>query len=386
MDISEFIKNKIFELPKTRTEEYFPKYINSIISEYQTLILSAEGELKEFVDQNRNEIYLIGRSVIDATEEYFAGNTFGARKKFYEGLEIAKEKNYLPIQKINISYGEFTKKHFFRGRCSNNSITSRKEMFHPPFEKRGNLKTSRYSIPGLPCLYLSNRIYNVWEENGRPDTHSFYVSYVDLQDFFEFLFFGFGIYDFRLTSDFNPANEIIKNYLAYFPIHLACSIKTLHPEDIFKPEYIFPQFIMEWVKDIGLTGIQYSSARYSPERISNNAFDFYNYAIPIQISNREGYCLQLQRFIKLTEPITWQMLMTSDPNFAAKRIELKSRSIDRTTLTFTEIESIPGKKFNYLNTIFGRMEEYLIHEMPLDFIDPSSSYNLDRSIPPPLLK
>lgn len=45
-------------------------------------------------------------------------------------------------------------------------------MFHIPFELRGKAATQRYSIPGLPSLYLGSSCYICWEELHRPDLNT----------------------------------------------------------------------------------------------------------------------------------------------------------------------------------------------------------------------
>lgn len=45
----------------------------------------------------------------------------------------------------------------YRVRKSLRPRLRREELFHIPFEQRHNVPTHRYSIPGLPCLYLTLR-------------------------------------------------------------------------------------------------------------------------------------------------------------------------------------------------------------------------------------
>ena len=43
------------------------------------------------------------------------------------------------------------------------------EMFHIPYDKRNLVGNQRYSLFGLPCLYLGGSSYICWEELGRKD-------------------------------------------------------------------------------------------------------------------------------------------------------------------------------------------------------------------------
>ncbi|WP_293880615.1 MULTISPECIES: hypothetical protein [unclassified Sphingobacterium] len=57
----------------------------------------------------------------------------------------------------------------FRLRVINqNYPLSKEDLFHIPFDKRSLVSTQRFSISGLPSLYLANSIYVAWEEMKRP--------------------------------------------------------------------------------------------------------------------------------------------------------------------------------------------------------------------------
>jgi len=64
----------------------------------------------------------------------------------------------------------------YRVRRSKAPSLSREDLFHIPFEERHKVATQRYSIPGLPCLYLSGSLYTCWEEMGRPPFHELHVA------------------------------------------------------------------------------------------------------------------------------------------------------------------------------------------------------------------
>lgn len=66
----------------------------------------------------------------------------------------------------------------YRIRCDRSEfkIPQRGDIFHVPFEKRRLVGNQRYSIAGLPCLYLGSSIWICWEELGRPPLDSVWVS------------------------------------------------------------------------------------------------------------------------------------------------------------------------------------------------------------------
>ena len=64
---------------------------------------------------------------------------------------------------------------FYRARTGV-EIIQEKDMFHIPFNKRGIINTQRFSIAGLPCLYLSTSSFGAWLELGLPEAEYFQVS------------------------------------------------------------------------------------------------------------------------------------------------------------------------------------------------------------------
>lgn len=72
---------------------------------------------------------------------------------------------------------------FFRARVSEEPKGfSTKEMLHLPVTKRGKTGSYKFSIPGIPSLYLGNTSYACWIEMGRLAEHDFNVSPVILDN------------------------------------------------------------------------------------------------------------------------------------------------------------------------------------------------------------
>lgn len=109
---------------------------------------------------------------------------------------------------------------------------SKDEMFHIPYEKRNKIGNQRFSISGLPCLYLGSSSYICWEELGRVDfsTCNFcgFTNNTDIE-----------LYDFTLPQSISNASEIKRICLI-----LACSLSAKR-EDLFKEEYMLPQCIFQ---------------------------------------------------------------------------------------------------------------------------------------------
>lgn len=176
-----------------------------------------------------------------------------------------------------------------------------KDMFHIPLNMRGIVKTQRYSMPGYPCLYLGKTIYACWEELQRPPIDSCMVSCIKVDSDMELL-------DLRFPSPINWISSF-ENYLFLLPLIFVCSIVTKNPNDTFKPEYIIPQLLIEFIINQNkkcphnkLQGIIYTST------LKNNDFGFWydvfeNVAIPvIEVLSNQKYCPQLANSFKITNP------------------------------------------------------------------------------------
>ena len=65
---------------------------------------------------------------------------------------------------------------FFRARCGTPQGFAAHDMLHLPYSKRSLTGSYRFSIPGVPSLYLANSSYGCWIELGQPSDHDFNVS------------------------------------------------------------------------------------------------------------------------------------------------------------------------------------------------------------------
>lgn len=169
------------------------------------------------------------------------------------------------------------------------------EMFHIPLNKRRMVTTQRYSTPGYPCLYLGNSIYTCWEEMNRPRMSDCWVS--QLKNTQEIC-----LLDLRVPS-LQSFLDNYKNYILLFPIIIACMLPVTNPNDVYKPEYIIPQLLTEWVIKNEKDGIYYTSTH------KNSYFDYpndkyENIAIPVKESIKSNrYCNKLKFLFKITQPL-----------------------------------------------------------------------------------
>ena len=234
----------------------------------------------------------------------------------------------MPIVRENIPKLVQDMRHFsngddslYRVRCSDSELSERKDMFHIPFHLRHLVGTQRYSIAGLPCLYLGTSIYVCWQEMGKPDLNKMYLSRFKCvnSDNVKVINFSYSLETLK-KNDFEKfffvesedANEELQiAYLVMYPLLIACSYNRAFNGGAFNIEYIIPNLLLQWIskeKSV-VSGISYFSTKTPQLRHSKVGINFV--FPPDRTSPKlEGFCPQLKRNFNLTKPISWQLLDT----------------------------------------------------------------------------
>lgn len=133
---------------------------------------SIESELKGRINELENVCDHILRSV-DAYLSGSAGIAYDELEKVFD--ENVIKDNIIHLTKGMVGYGGIERS-LYRVRYSDANIFNRNEMFHIPFQLRHLVSTQRYSIAGVPCLYLGTSLYVCWQEMGTPDLNKLYLS------------------------------------------------------------------------------------------------------------------------------------------------------------------------------------------------------------------
>lgn len=226
------------------------------------------------------------KNLIEALDKYYQGDLIEAHQLIFELINGFSEEEIGVISNIknsiafsdSIFNSQNTDKEvqFFRARLSDSVIDfSAKEMLHIPFEKRELVKSERFSIPGLPCLYLENSSYVCWIEMGRPADHMFNVAPIVLDDTQKILNLTVSITDINemLTlEDSEKTEKIDARFIDMFKamiLNIATSYRVLQENRNFKSEYILPQMIMLACLKNGLDGITYFSKQTGNEIFSH---------------------------------------------------------------------------------------------------------------------
>lgn len=198
----------------TAVIDNFKDFIDEEKDEIENKNLSYKGIQKKIEDIEK-EIKLI-------IEEFLRGKQQKALKKSFD---IVKDINCETLDSGERMY-----------KCRENNRFNhfkKDEMFHIPFDKRYLVGNQRFSLSGLPCLYLGGSSYICWEELGRKDFNtSNFCGYRLKEDK------NIKVLDLKIPSQIENENQILLIVLA-----LACSLKA-ERDSLFKPEYILPQSIL----------------------------------------------------------------------------------------------------------------------------------------------
>ncbi len=246
-------------------------------------------------------------------------------------------------------------------KMENRRDVSYKDLFHIPLNKRGGVKTNRYSAPGYPCLYIGTSIYACWEELGRPPMSQSMVARlrndVDLE-----------LLDLRVPTQQQFCGNIIK-YLRVFPLIIACSVKVKDAEAPFKPEYIIPQLLMEYVIDVNvnkklanpISGIYYTSV-FRNDDFGYGIEKLENIAIPVHkpLASKK-YCHKLCDMFVLSKPTCDELEQIKSGGYATTEYDAKNE-------IFVEHQGVVE---GYEYSSFGYLEKRLNDEnlFPLYPID-----------------
>lgn len=241
-----------------------------------------------------NEIEITEKTIRQILAAFLRGNQQDALQKTYKMTKSMK----LDILHTDVP--------MYKCRENNRLFHFTKdEMFHIPYDKRHLVGNQRYSLSGLPCLYLGGSSYICWEELGRKDFSTTNFCGYSLKE-------DIKLFDFVLPVAITESQQIGKIVLI-----LACSLAAKR-ESLFKPEYILSQCILHslifkaYYNHTTFCMRYYSShllngdADYFPTDYSNMVFlnRYVNYVFPAASSKSDGYSDELRKIFNQTNTVS----------------------------------------------------------------------------------
>lgn len=279
--------------PRIMKKEYIsPQKIKSG-SLYKDTLISWIGDLEDaFVKQSADSQYIaaisnLKKDIADIMDKYHDGNVCNAYRKMKDvieslindsvGIAVSLVQNSFAFNDIedviNNSVNE-TNIEFFRARTSDKyCVFNREEMLHIPFDLRERIASMRFSIPGLPCLYLATTTYCCWLELRTPPDYQFNVSPVRINQKNRILNLTMNADTFEQVISFTEKHKMANKYtieaLKLWILSYASSYKITADNRFFKEEYIIPQLIMLVSRDLGLDGVSYYSKQVEDDRFAH---------------------------------------------------------------------------------------------------------------------
>jgi hypothetical protein len=343
-------KRNLFYTPITIDKDN--EYRRSLVEIFQKLVdtlIEVKAE-DYYVEEGRK----FKRLLIDVVDRYYCGYTSEAQNQINELIEEVCD-SPLAVSRINnsISFCTYSCEQdvqFFRARC--NEIIAdykSKEMLHIPFSKRSKVKTERFSIPGLPCLYLGTSSYVCWLEMGRPADHMFNVSPVTLDNTQQILNLAVNFRDFYWSKKSSDAER--KSIFKLFLLSLATSYKVKEDNREFKSEYIISQLVMLAAMKKGLSGLTYYS-----KQVEN---DIFAYSIGVNLALFALYSPE-----KELSDICNHISISDSFNFSMYKQLTAPQRFRRANLRIDHIGDIQNigthdRQYPYKETMFYLFDHYL---------------------------
>jgi hypothetical protein len=353
--LQELLAHPAVQLPIVRRNEDFVGFLEDLLSRYTSLLfeLTDPDDIVAQVMQRRADIQHFCHEVLEVVRSTFAGSPQGAYTHFVNAMtpltDILKEQSVTGSTGYDLGL-------LYRVRRDSSDSLTREDLFHIPFEERYKVTTQRYSIPGVPCLYLGGSLYTCWAELGRPPFHELHVSAFWMATGHTVSILDFSQRPKRLLAYYVtngvvatiPENRaLLTRYLILWPLIALCSIVVKHRHMPYKPEYIIPQMVLQWItQSHAIDGVCYFSTHVE-SLTENTTLPTCNFVFPSRIVAPEGRCNQLRESWRLTKPCNWQVLDACNVGHGVS------------SYGNFEFEFIEGIRESYESTGFGRVETRL---------------------------
>lgn len=375
MTIKEFLKLPFLKAPFERpaNQDFYSYALENLIlfsdelKKVENFIVVEQNHWKgmenvRLVQESSNNLK---NSVIKVLQLYLDGKP----SEGYVALKAGLESGEANLPNWNFGVVDIKEdENLFRIRTCENTFSFKPcELFHIPMNQREVVSSQRFSIPGYPCLYFSNSTYLCWLELGKPDLMKSHTSlfqvFNDPNGFENIVLLDLTNSHSKLLAEADKNvskwDSTLFRFLSLWPLIFITSVKVRDRSKYFKPEYIIPQLLLQYVKESGfgknkisLHGIKYSSTHYNKYK---NKPNFYNVAIPIRSSTIEPYCNFLTNKFQFTVPCSWEHLnlLNVEMELLEKNKDLKAKSVEKL------VEFTTDNPSDYYTSKFGIMEAYL---------------------------
>lgn len=240
---------------------------------------------------------------------------------------------------------------FFRARLGDDvKAYKAKEMLHLPFSMRAKTGNYRFSIPGIPSLYLGNSSYACWIELGCPPEYKLNVAPVVLEGSQKIFNLAVMFRSWRNLDELEESK--VHCWLKLLILMMATSYTVEESGRIFKSEYIVPQSIMLACKELGYDGVAYFSKQVSDEIFAYAAI---NLALFAPYQNNKEYSPVCEH-IKVDDSFNFSMYKQLGVMNRERAYDLR---LLRTGIITNIGEYREDRQFQYAMTEFCTFDKFL---------------------------
>lgn len=303
-------------------------------------------------------IYYIKRAI----KCYYALNIVASNNAMRNLLKFIQNMSF--VSELDKLYCDNESLLWYRARVGNFNSYTKDDMKHIPFNKRKKITNQRYSINGIPCLYLGSSVLSCWEEMNRPSSDTLWVSWYrpKYPTAIKILNLGFTAFMIAHPKYINSTKfcreQIIHEFFELWILQSACSVIVKETDRSFIEEYIVPQLLMQNISYIGVDGVQYFSVKMQDAYFEQYGWLSRNLAFPAKDTMKgEQHSKGIDVMFTSSIPVNIGML-----NQGVMPMAIPDRSIANVNLARAESSVAITKDLycSYSDTIFYRIEQELL--------------------------
>lgn len=308
----DLLDNSNLLIPVAAASGDFVAHLESIFSQFISAVGAADSSdpVVAAAQANVPAARALADGILETVKEYLRGHPPRAFTRLANALAAMPNLNDLLIE--TVQPGQLQCLYRAR-RFEGIPNSSRRDLFHIPTNKRHLVQTQRFSIPGFPCLYFGTTSMVCWNELGRPSLDSIATARFAIAKPDPIKLFNLALPPawvklrvLHIQPLVDPASAI-PNYVSIWPLLAACSITVREQTAPFKPEYILPQLLLQWVtENPDIRALAYTSNRLpvgtSPALAQNLVFP------PRDISTDAlGHFHDFLDLFVATDPLPWAL-------------------------------------------------------------------------------
>lgn len=370
--------------------KYYSK-LTEILEQYEKMVFELDF-IEERIKLNIRENI---DSIKDAMISYYSGNLEESKNEIRKILNTYLDSSLVTTISNSSAFYGILMQHtdveptFFRARTGKNEFEVQ-DMLPISMDNRGIVSTNRFSIPGIPCLYLGTTSYCCWLEMDMPLDNEFYVSAIKMNKNLKILNFAIGFSNLEgeqilaqvehsLTQGLiNSFYDRTLDLIQLWPLICATSFVNKNATNNFRSEYVISQFITQIIQEKDeIIGVAYSSKKLKESRAFPHAI---NLAIPmvpnlkqnhsqnkyLGYMHDEKYSEKLKEIkFSLPQNLNVYSKFENSLNIHIKKDFSVKDTGERTLVNtfFAPMYALQDEPIEYSRTLFGRFDNYLNSSM-----------------------